>query len=133
MTRFLTLAAAPTFAAMALLMLNAELPRLLTYQRERRWEKVLFARKYRELQHSIETAHERLALAREEETTASARVAEVESQLGALRIEQAEARLEYSRRPETDMEVCSAVQSIESFARGEGVWRKLSEIGRAHV
>ncbi len=42
------------------------------------------------------------------------------------RIEQAEARLEYSRRPETDMEVCSAVQAIESFARGEGIWRKLS-------
>ena len=42
------------------------------------------------------------------------------------RIEQSEARLEYSRRPETDMEVCSAVQAIESFARGEGIWRKLS-------
>ena len=41
------------------------------------------------------------------------------------RIEQAEARLAYSRRPETDMEVCSPVQSIESFARGEGIWRKL--------
>lgn len=42
------------------------------------------------------------------------------------RIEQAEARLAYSRRPETDMEVCSPVQSLESFARGEGIWRKLS-------
>ncbi|MDX1512464.1 MAG: helix-turn-helix domain-containing protein [Gammaproteobacteria bacterium] len=42
------------------------------------------------------------------------------------RIEQAEARLAYSRRPETDMEVCSSVQSVESFARGEGIWRKLS-------
>lgn len=41
------------------------------------------------------------------------------------RIEQAEARLAYSRRPETDMEVCSPVQSLESFARGEGIWRKL--------
>jgi transcriptional regulator with XRE-family HTH domain len=41
------------------------------------------------------------------------------------RIQQAEARLEYSRRPETDMEVCSTVQTIESFARGEGIWRKL--------
>ncbi len=42
-----------------------------------------------------------------------------------VRIEQAEARLAYSRRPETDMEVCSSVQSVESFARGEGIWRKL--------
>jgi transcriptional regulator with XRE-family HTH domain len=41
------------------------------------------------------------------------------------RIEQAEARLAYSRRPETDLEVCSPVQSLESFARGEGIWRKL--------
>ena len=42
------------------------------------------------------------------------------------RIEQAEARLAYSRRPETDMEVCSSVQSLESFARGEGIWRNLT-------
>jgi len=42
------------------------------------------------------------------------------------RIQLAEARLAYSRRPETDMEVCSPIQSIESFARGEGIWRKLS-------
>lgn len=41
------------------------------------------------------------------------------------RIEQAEARLAYSRRPETDMEVCSPVQSLEAFARGETIWRKL--------
>jgi transcriptional regulator with XRE-family HTH domain len=42
------------------------------------------------------------------------------------RIQQAEARLAYSRRPETDMEVCSSVQSVEAFTRGEGIWRKLS-------
>lgn len=41
------------------------------------------------------------------------------------RIEQTEAQLAYSRRPETDMEVCSSFQSLEGFARGEGVWRKL--------
>jgi transcriptional regulator with XRE-family HTH domain len=46
------------------------------------------------------------------------------------RIEQAEARLAYSRRPETDMEVCSALQSIEEFARGEGVWRNLPATSR---
>ncbi len=56
----------------------------------RRWEKVLFARRYRELQHNIESALSRLTVAREEETAAAARVADVESGLGRLRIEQAE-------------------------------------------
>jgi transcriptional regulator with XRE-family HTH domain len=42
------------------------------------------------------------------------------------RIEQTEAQLAYSRRPETDMEVCSSFQSLEGFTRGEGVWRNLS-------
>jgi len=42
------------------------------------------------------------------------------------RIEQTEAQLAYSRRPETDMEACSSFQSLEMFARGEGVWRNLS-------
>jgi len=41
------------------------------------------------------------------------------------RLEQAEARLAYSRLPETDMEVCSTYQSLESFAKGEGIWRNL--------
>lgn len=40
------------------------------------------------------------------------------------RIEAAIARLENVRRPESDMEVCSPVQSVESFARGEGIWRE---------
>ena len=57
----------------------------------RRWEKVLFARRYRELAQSIDGAHARLAEAREHEAAAAARVAEVESDLGRLRIEQAEA------------------------------------------
>ncbi|MGF1611133.1 MAG: hypothetical protein ACFCUQ_17150, partial [Kiloniellales bacterium] len=38
----------------------------------------------------------------------------------------AEMRLAYSRRPETDMEVCSSYQSVQEFARGEGIWRDLS-------
>jgi len=42
------------------------------------------------------------------------------------RIEAANARLANQRRPETDMEVCSSVQSVESFARGEGIWRDLA-------
>jgi len=57
----------------------------------RRWEKVLFARKYRELAQSIESARTSLAAARERETVAAARVAEVEADLSRLRIEQAEA------------------------------------------
>ncbi len=39
--------------------------------------------------------------------------------------ERAEARLEYSRRPETDMEVCSSYQTLEAFARGEFIWRDM--------
>ena len=57
----------------------------------RRWEKVLFARRYRELAQTIERAQARLAEARERETAAAARVAEGETDLARLRIEQAEA------------------------------------------
>ena len=39
------------------------------------------------------------------------------------RIEAASARLATQRRPESDMEVCSPRQTVESFARGEGIWR----------
>ena len=41
------------------------------------------------------------------------------------KIETAEARLRWQRRPEADMECCSSVQSLVGFARGEGVWREL--------
>lgn len=41
-------------------------------------------------------------------------------------IGQKEARLAYSRRPESDIEACSSYQSMASFARGEGVWDELS-------
>ena len=34
-------------------------------------------------------------------------------------------RLVYSRRPENDVEIVSSIQSLESFARGEGIWRGL--------
>lgn len=33
--------------------------------------------------------------------------------------------LDYQRRPETDVEVCSARQSLESLAHGWGIWRDL--------
>ena len=47
------------------------------------------------------------------------------SRVPQVRLQVAEERLAYSRRPETDMEVCSSFQSVESFARGEGIWRAL--------
>ena len=57
----------------------------------RRWEKVLFSRKYRQLADTIESTRARLASARERESAAAARLAEVESHLGRVRIELAEA------------------------------------------
>ena len=53
----------------------------------RRWEKVLFARKYRQLAEAIESARARVAAARERDAASAARVAEIESDLGRLRIE----------------------------------------------
>jgi chromosome segregation protein len=57
----------------------------------RRWEKVLFARRYRELAASIEGARNQLGLSREREAAAAARLAEVETELGRLRLAQTEA------------------------------------------
>lgn len=39
-------------------------------------------------------------------------------------------KLTYTRLPDTDMEACFPLQSIESFAYGEGVWRGLSRDAR---
>jgi chromosome segregation protein len=65
----------------------------------RRWEKALFARKYRQLAETIESARGRLAEAREREATAAGRVGEIEAALGRLRIElvEAESRATSSR------------------------------------
>jgi chromosome segregation protein len=57
----------------------------------RRWEKVLFARRYRSLSEAIEAARARLNEARTNEAAASARLAEVENELGRIRIELATA------------------------------------------
>ena len=57
----------------------------------RRWEKVLFARKYRLLGQAIESARTKLEAARERETAAAARVAALESDLERLRLELTEA------------------------------------------
>jgi chromosome segregation protein len=57
----------------------------------RRWEKVLLARRYRDLSRTIDSARGRLAEARGREAAAAGRVAELEAELARLRIEQAEA------------------------------------------
>jgi transcriptional regulator with XRE-family HTH domain len=41
------------------------------------------------------------------------------------RIEITQSRLEYLRQPETEIECCTAVQTLEAFARGEDIWRGL--------
>ena len=65
----------------------------------RRWEKVLFARRYRSLSEAIESARTRLNEARTNEAAASARLAEVENELGRIRIELATADACGHRRP----------------------------------
>ncbi len=62
----------------------------------RRWEKVLFARRYRHLAEHIESARTRLFDARQDEVASSARLAEVEAELARLRIELAKAEQDAS-------------------------------------
>ena len=66
----------------------------------RRWEKVLFARKYRQLAETIASARARLAGAREREAVAAGRVAELESDLGRVRIELVEGESHATRARE---------------------------------
>lgn len=67
----------------------------------RRWEKVLFARRYRSLSEAIESARARLNDARTNEAAASARLAEVENELGRIRIELASADAAATQARET--------------------------------
>ena len=67
----------------------------------RRWEKVLFARRYRTLSEAIESARARLHEARTNEAAASARLAEVENELGRIRIELATADAAATQARET--------------------------------
>ena len=57
----------------------------------RRWEKVLFARRFRDLSQAIESARLRLADARERESVSQARLAQIDGDISRLRIELAEA------------------------------------------
>lgn len=40
-------------------------------------------------------------------------------------ISEAETRLDYNRRPETDMEVCMTIQALHGLASGHGIWSDL--------
>jgi hypothetical protein len=51
---------------------------------------------------------------------------DAEAQLG-----DAQYRIDYSRRPETDMEVCMPRHTLEIFARGLGVWSGFDTTARA--
>jgi chromosome segregation protein len=63
----------------------------------RRWEKVLFARRYRHLAEHIESARARLAEARQDEAASTARLAEVETELARVRLELAQAEQDAAR------------------------------------
>ncbi len=63
----------------------------------RRWEKVLFARRYRHLAEHIESARARLSDARQDEAASMARLAEVETELARVRIELAQAEQDATR------------------------------------
>lgn len=45
-------------------------------------------------------------------------------------IDEKDYRIDYNRRPETDMEVCMPRHMLEIFARGNGVWSGLDEAAR---
>jgi chromosome segregation protein len=106
----------------------------------RRLEKVLFARKYRQLAEIIESARARLGDARQRETAAAARLAELESDLGRLRIELAEAEsraasaresahareIEINRRQQ---QIAFDTEQIEALrVRGEAMIAELSAL-----
>ncbi|MGY6707250.1 MAG: helix-turn-helix domain-containing protein [Rhizobiaceae bacterium] len=45
-------------------------------------------------------------------------------------LDETQYRVDYNRRPETDMEVCLPVHTLEIFARGNGVWSGLPDGAR---
>jgi transcriptional regulator with XRE-family HTH domain len=50
------------------------------------------------------------------------------------RIEITQSRLDYLRQPETEIECCTALQTLEAFARGEDIWRGMKPaICRAQI
>lgn len=56
--------------------------------------------------------------------------AESAAQNRTTQMDEAKYRIDYNRRPETDMEVCMPRQTLETFAKGEGIWTNLPEAVR---
>lgn len=57
--------------------------------------------------------------------------AEAAAQNRSAQRDEAQYRINYNRRPETDMEVCMPRQTLEIFARGQGIWADLPASVRA--
>lgn len=45
----------------------------------------------------------------------------------ASKIDEAQFRIDYNRRPETDMEVCLPIQTLDALSGGHGVWSDLNK------
>lgn len=50
----------------------------------------------------------------------------------ASKIDEAQFRIDYNRRPETDMEVCMPIQTLDALVGGDGVWSDLAGDQRRH-
>jgi transcriptional regulator with XRE-family HTH domain len=49
-------------------------------------------------------------------------------------MQRARDRLDYVRQPETDVEICTSVQTLEDFAFGHGIWKELPpDVRRAQI
>jgi chromosome segregation protein len=96
----------------------------------RRWEKVLFARRYRGLADMIESGRARLDEARDNEAAASARLAEVENELGALRLRLVDAEAEATRQREAaharELEINRRQQQIALDTQQAGMFEARS-------
>ena len=47
-----------------------------------------------------------------------------------IQLDETQYRIDYNRRPETDMEVCMPRQTLEVFAAGQGIWEDVSKSDR---
>lgn len=54
----------------------------------------------------------------------------IDDEAGAREIAVAAEKLDYLRGPGSDLEVCTPIQALEAFARGEGVWRAMDATDR---
>jgi len=52
--------------------------------------------------------------------------AEIGNRNAEAKLDEAQYRIDYNRRPETDMEVCMPRHTLEIFAHGHGIWSGLS-------